>query len=82
MDSVTLSRYEGSIDTKEEHPQLNQLRSCIKKMNEVDKGLITLYLEELPYKEIAEITGLTENHVAVKIKRIKKKLLNCINTNS
>jgi RNA polymerase sigma-70 factor (ECF subfamily) len=50
-----------------------------KELNEVDKAVITLYLEELPYKEISGILGLTENTVAVKVKRIKKKLLNCIN---
>ncbi|MEM9526297.1 MAG: sigma factor-like helix-turn-helix DNA-binding protein [Bacteroidota bacterium] len=51
-------------------------------MDEADKAVITLYLEELPYVEIAEIMGITENYVAVKIKRIKKKLLNCINGKS
>ncbi len=82
MDSVKLSQYKGATTTTEEHPQLQYLRSCITKMNESDRGVIALYLEELPYKEIAAITGLTENHVAVKIKRIKKKLLNCINNKS
>lgn len=82
MDSIELSQYEGPQVTQEENQQLIYLRSCIKKLDEADKALITLYLEELPYKEIADITGLTENHVAVKIKRIKKKLLNCINEKS
>jgi RNA polymerase sigma factor (sigma-70 family) len=54
------------------------LRSCIKDLNDAEKSIITLYLEELPYKEIAEITGLTENTIAVKVKRIKNKLLNCM----
>lgn len=83
MDSVRLSQYEkNSSEVEEESPLLKHLRSCIKTMNEVDRGIITLYLEELPYKELAEVTGLTENHVAVKIKRIKTKLLNCINNKS
>ncbi len=82
MDSVKLSQYEGTSNSKKENPQLIYLRSCVKKMNEADKAVITLYLEELPYRAIAEITGLTENHVAVKIKRIKKKLLTCINSKS
>lgn len=63
----------------EQPTQLVQLRNCIKVLNEADKAVITLYLEELPYKEISGILGLTENSVAVKVKRIKKKLLNCIN---
>ncbi|WP_045114206.1 RNA polymerase sigma factor [Microscilla marina] len=82
MDSITLSRYEEPPITKEESQRLIFLRSCIKMMNEADKGMITLYLEELAYKEIADVTGLTENHVAVRIMRIKKKLLNCINERS
>jgi len=54
------------------------LTSCISSLNENDKSIIILYLEALKYKEIAEITGMTENHIAVKMKRIKKTLLNCI----
>lgn len=65
-------------DDQERHGQLLQLRKCIKQLNEADKAVITLYLEQLPYKEISKVTGLTENNIAVKIKRIKKKLLNCL----
>lgn len=63
----------------EQKEKLIQLQNCIGQLNKADKAVITLYLEKLPYKEISNITGLTENNVAVKIKRIKKKLLNCIN---
>ena len=35
---------------------------------------MTLLLEGLSYKEISEITGLTVNHVGVKISRIKQVL--------
>lgn len=69
----------GQIEQRE---QLMQLRKCIKQLNEADKAIITLYLEELPYKEISEVTGLTENNIAVKIKRIKTKLLNCLKLKS
>ena len=82
MDSIKLSQFGGTTEVKEESEQLLYLRSCIKQMNEADKAIITLFLEELPYKQIAEVTGLTENHVAVKIKRIKTKLLNCITEKS
>lgn len=64
---------------KKSDSNLNQLRMCVSKLDTSNKTIISLYLEELPYKEIANISGLTENHIAVKIKRIKKKLLNCIN---
>jgi RNA polymerase sigma-70 factor (ECF subfamily) len=39
-----------------------------------EKALITLYLEDLTYREIADITGLSENNVGVKLNRIRRKL--------
>lgn len=68
--------HEPAVDERRE--QLRVLKGCIKQLNEADKAVITLYLEDLPYKEISNVTGLTENTVAVKIKRIKMKLLNCL----
>ncbi len=72
-----------SIETQNENSELKekliQLRNCISLLNKADKAIITLYLEQLPYKEISNILGLSENHVAVKVKRIKSKLFNCIN---
>ncbi len=78
LESIAIENIKGEEVSQEEHERLAKLRSCIKKLNDADRAIITLYLEELPYKEISEITGLTENHIAVMIKRIKEKLLNCI----
>ena len=82
MDSVELSRLEGHEDRQQENPLLHYLKQCLKLLNEADKAVMTLYLEELPYIEIGQILGISENNVAVKVKRIKKKLLNCINERS
>ncbi len=79
MDGMAIANLTSEKEYDGQHEQLVQLRNCIKELNEADKAVITLYLEELPYKEISGILGLTENTVAVKVKRIKKKLLNCIN---
>ena len=53
---------------------LNQLYDAIKQLSEVDRALILLYLEEKPYKEIAEIFETTANNIGVRIKRIKERL--------
>jgi len=55
-----------------------QLYQCIYQLQETDKSIILLYLEEVPYREIAGIIGISENHVAVKVKRIKSKLYECL----
>lgn len=57
---------------KEQEAQL--LYKCISKLAETDRLIITLVLEDKPYEEIAEITGITENNLRVKIYRIKKQL--------
>ena len=79
LDSVTIANLRSEEKIEEPNKKLKHLRKCIKNLKEGDKAIIALYLEELAYREISSILGLTENNVAVKIKRIKSKLLNCIN---
>ena len=60
--------------------KLNSLHECIRLLNEEERSIVVLVLEGLRYRDIAEITGLTENYIAVKMKRLKKTLLKCINS--
>ncbi|MCR9289475.1 MAG: sigma-70 family RNA polymerase sigma factor [Bacteroidetes bacterium] len=48
----------------------------IRQLNETDRMIMTLYLEGYKNKEIAEITGLTVNHINVKIHRLKTQIVN------
>jgi len=53
---------------------VEQLYSSINKLKEIDRLIISMVLDELSYKEIAEITGMTVTNIGVKITRIKKEL--------
>jgi len=53
---------------------LNQLYDAIRKLSEIDRAVIMLYLEEKSYKEIAEIIGTNPNNIGVRVKRIKSRL--------
>ncbi|MBU3823171.1 sigma-70 family RNA polymerase sigma factor [Flavobacteriaceae bacterium XHP0103] len=53
---------------------LNELYSAIKLLSEVDRAVILLYLEEKPYKEIAEIIGTSPSNISTRVNRIKKRL--------
>ena len=77
FESVKIVSAEQDIDD-DEHEKFKYLKECIATLNETDTSLILLYLDDLPYKEIAIITGLSENHIAVKMKRIRKKLFECM----
>lgn len=50
------------------------LQHFIQNLNELDKALMLLYLEENNYEEIADILGISKTNVATKISRIKEKL--------
>ena len=63
----------------ENSEEVNRLYAAIAKLKEADRILISLALEEIKQAEIAEILGLTEANVRVRIHRIKKKLLNLMN---
>jgi RNA polymerase sigma-70 factor (ECF subfamily) len=47
---------------------------ALRKLNDPEKALISLYLEDFTYQEIAEIVGISENNVGVRLNRIKTKL--------
>lgn len=66
------------IPDESENEKYQFLRDCISSLPEADQSIVILYLDEVPYKEIALITGLTKNHIAVKMKRIRKLLFDCI----
>lgn len=59
---------DGAKDSSENREKLYQ---AINRLSQIDKAIITLYLEELSYKEISDIMGITIANTGVKISRIK-----------
>jgi RNA polymerase sigma-70 factor (ECF subfamily) len=57
-----------------EENKLQRLYEAISSLEEFDRILISLYLEQLKYEEIGSILGISSNHVGVKIKRIKERM--------
>ena len=55
--------------------QLARLYDAIAQLNEVEKALVTLFLEDFSYEEMAEVLGLSASNVGVMLHRAKKKLL-------
>lgn len=72
---------ERTIPTSPPSQTENQERlfEAVKKLNEADRALIALYLEDYSHREIGELLGITENNVGVKISRIKDKLKKLLN---
>jgi RNA polymerase sigma-70 factor, ECF subfamily len=54
--------------------RMADLYSAIYKLDPIEKALVTLFLEDLTYEQIAEATGINANHVGVMLHRAKKKI--------
>lgn len=59
---------------KQMEERLNLLNQSIKKLPDTDRILISLVLEDLSYKEIAEVFNTNIGNVGVRISRAKRKL--------
>ncbi len=62
-----------------EHQQRQQLLFALKQLDDVEKAIMALYLEDMSYAAIAAIIGISENYVGVKINRAKIKIQNSLN---
>lgn len=72
LENVNLSNSENSDVHHNDEVQL--LFQCIKELSRIDRAIILLKLEQKSYREIAEITGLSDSNISVRIVRIKEKL--------
>lgn len=79
LDENSLNIAEPPNDDREEKietgKKIEVLNECINELGTLDRLIISMVLDDLSYKEIAEVTGLTVNNTGVRINRIKKELL-------
>jgi RNA polymerase sigma-70 factor (ECF subfamily) len=66
-------------EVSEKQEQIKTLYQCIAQLDENERIIITMVMDELPYPEIAEISGISEGNLRVKIHRIKHKLTELYN---
>lgn len=59
-------------DLQEENFQ--KLQWAIRQLSEIERAMIMMALDEIPYDEIAETIGITQNNVRVRMNRIREKL--------
>ena len=62
--------------------QLQELYTAIEKLNEIEKAIVMLYLEDRSYEEMEEILGISSGTLRVKMNRIKEKLRQLTKNNS
>lgn len=74
MDSMPDFPDTDDMESMEQEMDFQQLLTVIQQLNEIDRSIILLYLEDYNYNEIASILGINSVNVGVRINRAKKRL--------
>jgi RNA polymerase sigma-70 factor (ECF subfamily) len=53
---------------------VEQLYTAIRQLPKLDASLALMHLDGLSYQEMAEVLGISENYIGVKLNRIRKQL--------
>lgn len=61
-------------NTNVEEEQLKILHMAIEQLNQVEKAIVMLYMEDKTYDEMEDILGISQGNLRVKMNRIKEKL--------
>jgi RNA polymerase sigma-70 factor (ECF subfamily) len=69
---LDVDQFEDFNETEKE--QIELLYHSIKKLNESDRAIALLYLDDKSYQEMSDVLGITVSNVGVKVNRMKEKL--------
>ncbi|MWB93070.1 sigma-70 family RNA polymerase sigma factor [Flavobacterium sp. GA093] len=75
---------DGSSEDRQEYNEDRStvLYNAIALLNEIDRIIISMVLEDIPQKQIGEVLGITENNVNIKVYRIKRQLKELLSKNN
>jgi RNA polymerase sigma-70 factor, ECF subfamily len=74
--SVDVADSSGDENSWIEEHKMIFMQHFLMNLGAADRTLVSLYLEDLSTKEMAEITGISESNVRVRIHRIKERIKN------
>ena len=77
-DDYQIPELKNDLEIKE---NIIEMYRFIYQLDDLDKAIILLYLDDQPYSVIADVVGISETNVATKISRIKLKLKDQFNKN-
>ena len=78
FDTVQFKIKSEDYDNTEEE-QLKLLYKAVHQLNDIEKALVFLYLEDKSYREISETMGISEVNARVKMNRVKTKIRTILN---
>ena len=64
----------GGAQQVEQREMVERLYAAIRQLPKTDAALVLLYLDDVSYRQMAEVLGISESNVGVKLNRAKKAL--------
>jgi RNA polymerase sigma-70 factor (ECF subfamily) len=65
---------ENNCQQDQERERVEQLYAAIRQLPKADAALVVLYLDDLSYREMAKVLGISEDNVGVKLNRARRTL--------
>ncbi|MBD5276420.1 MAG: sigma-70 family RNA polymerase sigma factor [Bacteroides sp.] len=65
---------DDSAESLEREQRFRMLHDMISHLMPIEKAIVTMWLDDKPYSDIAAVTGLSVANVATRLHRIKEKL--------
>ncbi len=75
---TSLPEIPAETSTDEQEQKLKKMYACIRALDEVSRSIVLMMLDGVEYSEIADITGIKEDTLRVRIHRIKQSLTKCV----
>jgi len=64
----------GTAEQLHQRETVQRLYRAIRQLPKADAALVLMYLDDLSYRQMAEVLGISESHVGVKLNRARKAL--------
>lgn len=61
-------------NTDDQEEGVQKLHHAIRRLSGIERAMVMMALDDVPYEEIAETIGITQNNVRVRMNRIREKL--------
>lgn len=74
----SLDTFADKMYTEPSRHQARDIHAAIRRLPETDRAIISMHLDGYENGEIASLAGISNNHVAVKLHRIKQQLSNLL----
>lgn len=78
LNDAVLSNNDCNTENENDEKNIKKMYHCINQLNEQNRALILLELENIPQATIADTVGLAHGTLRTRLSRIRKSLLKCI----